>query len=160
MFQKKNIILFLLLLTAISCKEEEDEYVWIAMKVTATAYNSLPSQTSYVHPGITAWGDSLKPGMKYIAVSRDLIIKGLKYNTRVKIEGFDDVYIVKDKMHHRWRNKIDIYMGLDKEKALEWGRKKIEIQYAVKKDSLVNKDNGLETTKKAKSKRSPKNQKE
>ena len=136
MLEKKNIILFLLFLAAISCKKEEDEYVWIPMKVTATAYNSLPSQTSYIHPGITAWGDSLKPGMKYIAVSRDLIRKGLVYNTMVKIEGFDDIYVVKDKMHHRWRNKIDIYMGLDKEKALEWGRKRITIQYAVKKDSL------------------------
>ncbi len=160
MLEKKNIILFLLFLAAISCKKEEDEYVWIPMKVTATAYNSLPSQTSHIHPGITAWGDSLKPGMKYIAVSRDLIRKGLVYNTMVKIEGFDDVYVVKDKMHHRWRNKIDIYMGLDKEKALEWGRKKVEIQYAVKKDSLFNKENGLETKKKAKSKRLRKNQKE
>jgi 3D (Asp-Asp-Asp) domain-containing protein len=107
------------------------------MKVTATAYNSLPAQTSYIHPGITAWGDSLKPGMKCIAVSRDLIRKGLTHNTMVKIDGFEGVYLVKDKMHYRWRNKIDIYMGVDKEKALAWGRKKIEIQYAIKKDSTT-----------------------
>ncbi len=133
---RKYFIFFFLLVLCFSCNEkEEDEYIWVPMKVTATAYNSLPSQTSYIHPGITAWGDSLKPGMKYIAVSRDLIRKGLAYNTMVKIEGFDSVYLVKDKMHHRWRNKIDIYMGLDKDKAMKWGRKKVEIQFAVKKDS-------------------------
>lgn len=106
------------------------------LTVTATAYNSLPSQTSHIHPGITAWGDSIQPGMKYIAVSRDLLQKGLTYNTMVKIKGFDGVYQVKDKMHFRWRNRIDIYMGIDKKKAVEWGRKKVEILYAIKKDSL------------------------
>ncbi len=136
----RGCLIFLLLITTISCREKEDTYIWKPLVVTATAYNSFPSQTSYEHPGITAWGDSLKPGMKYIAVSRDLIRKGLLYNTMVKIKGFDGVYLVKDKMHYRWRNRIDIYMGLDKKKAKEWGRKKIEIQYAIKKDSLTSKE--------------------
>jgi len=115
---------------------KEEMYVWKNMKVTATAYNSFPSQTSYEHPGITAWGDSLVPGMKCIAVSRDLIAKGLTHNTMVKIDRLEGVYLVKDKMHGRWRNRIDIYMGVDKTRALEWGRKKIWIQYAIKKDTL------------------------
>lgn len=160
MFPGKTIVFFVLLLTVISCKEKEDEYEWIPMKVTATAYNSLPSQTSYVHPGITAWGDSLKPGMKYIAVSRDLIRKGLTNNTMVKIDGFDDIYIVKDKMHYRWRNKIDIYMGLDKEKALEWGRKRITIQYAVKKDSPSMEKEPQKLKKKGRTRQPVKKQKE
>ncbi|MEA1785334.1 hypothetical protein U1E44_04460 [Arenibacter sp. GZD96] len=131
------IWIFSTLLFGCSPVEKEDPYVWIPMVVTATAYNSLPNQTSYEHSGITAWGDSLKPGLKYIAVSRDLLKKGLQYNTMVKIDGFEGIYLVKDKMHHRWRNRIDIYMGLDKKIAKEWGRKKIEIQYAVKKDSAA-----------------------
>ncbi len=46
------------------------------------------------------------------------------------------VYFVKDKMHHRWKNKIDIYMGEDVKKTRKWGRKKIKIYYLVQKDSL------------------------
>ena len=42
------------------------------LEVTATAYNSLAGQT-FGHPSEAAWGDTLKPGMKAIAVSRDLI---------------------------------------------------------------------------------------
>ncbi len=109
-------------------------YEWVPLTVTATAYNSFPGQTSYEHPEITAWGDSIKPGVKWIAVSRDLIRKGLRHNTLVKIDTFEGIYIVKDKMHPRWRNRIDIYMGEDRSKAKEWGRRKIEIKYAVKKE--------------------------
>jgi hypothetical protein len=39
--------------------------------VTATAYNSVEGQTSG-DPTVGAWGDELKPGMKAIAVSREL----------------------------------------------------------------------------------------
>lgn len=81
-------------------------------------------------------GDSIKPGQKWIAVSRDLLKKGLAYNTMVKIDTFEGVYLVKDKMHSRWRNRIDIYMGEDVNKAKEWGRRKITISYAIEKDSL------------------------
>ena len=99
---------------------------WNSIVVTASAYNSLESQgTGNVN--LTAWGDTLVPGMKSIAVSEDLIAKGLTYKTKVKIEGLDGTYVVNDKMHPRWKNKIDIYMGVDREKALKWGRKKVEI---------------------------------
>ncbi|MCK0191101.1 3D domain-containing protein [Arenibacter sp. F20364] len=137
----RQIILWLvlpgILLSLASCKEKvvDDGYVWKPLRVTATAYNSFPSQTSKIHPGITAWGDSLKPGMKIIAVSKDLIPLGLEYNTQVKLKGDTGIYWVKDKMHSKWKNRIDIYMGEDKEKALEWGRKKITIHYRVKRDS-------------------------
>lgn len=125
------------------CRESEPlkpNYDWIPLQVTATAYNSVPGQTSHEHPTITAWGDSIKPGMKWIAVSRDLIRKGLKHNTMVKIDTFEGIYLVKDKMHPRWRNRIDIYMGENIKKAKEWGRRKIQIQYAVKKKDSINKN--------------------
>lgn len=108
---------------------EEDNIAWDTLVVTASAYNSLSYQTGPGDPNITAWGDTLEPGMKVIAVSRDLIKRGLDYNTPVKIEGFDGIFVVKDKMHHRWSNKIDIYMGKDVQKAKKWGRKKVEILY-------------------------------
>ena len=128
------IILFLV----ISCKKEDPfvkNYTWYPLKVTATAYNSVASQTNS-NPHITAFGDSLKPGMKYIAVSRDLYRLGLKHNTPVKIDGFEGVYWVKDRMHYRWKNKIDIYMGIDIKAAKEWGRKKVAIEYGVLKDTI------------------------
>ncbi len=111
--------------------EEEQETNQVELKnltVTATAYNSLPLQGEG-NAKITAWGDTLHPGIKSIAVSRDLIAKGLTYGTPVQIEGFEGIFIVNDKMHPRWRNKIDIYMGLDREKALQWGRRKVEIHF-------------------------------
>ncbi len=97
--------------------------------VTATAFNSLPGQGHGEDHSLAAWGDTLVPGMKAIAVSRDLLAAGLGYGTAVKIEGLEGTWYVRDKMHARWRNKIDIYLGEDREAALEWGRRRIEIRY-------------------------------
>jgi len=99
------------------------------MEVTASAYNSLPEQTREGAGNITAWGDTLKPGMKCIAVSRDLIDTGLTHNTEVEIKGLDGTYLVKDKMNKRWTEKIDIYFGKDVKKAREWGKKKVVISW-------------------------------
>jgi len=98
------------------------------IKVTATAYNSLSKQTDST-PHLAAWGDILKPGMKVIAVSRDLLKMGLKRNTAVRIKGLDGVFFVKDKMAKRWQRKIDIYMGKNRRKALNWGRRNVEIMW-------------------------------
>ena len=51
-----------------------------------------------------------------------------------KIEGFEGIYFVKDKMHSRWKNRIDIYMGVDVKAAKEWGRKKVCIEYGIPKN--------------------------
>ncbi|RJS93346.1 3D domain-containing protein [Salinisphaera sp. Q1T1-3] len=104
---------------------------WQTLSVAASAYNSVPAQTTSTNPALAAWGDRLKPGMNAIAVSRDLVRKGLTRGTRVKIEGLPGVYVVRDKMAARWRNKIDIYMGHDEAAARDWGvHHDIEIQYA------------------------------
>lgn len=103
------------------------------MTVTATAYNSTEAQTKKGDPFLTAWGDTLQAEEKAIAVSRDLIELGLDHNQEVEIDGFPGTYIVKDKMNKRWTNKIDIYMGLDEEAALEWGKQKVEITFDVLK---------------------------
>ncbi len=131
---KLKIFYMCIILLFISCKTDEnlpeDEYYWNSIIVTASAYNSTKAQT-HGNPNLTAFGDTLQPGMKYIAVSRDLLKKGLKHNTPVVIEGFDGFYLVKDKMHKKWRNKIDIYMGNDIEAARKWGRKKVCIDYRL-----------------------------
>ena len=97
------------------------------LRVTATAYTSHVAQTDST-PNIAAWGDRLRPGMKAIAVSRDLLnIYGLKHKQKVRIKGLEGEYVVLDKMNKRWRKKIDIYMGMNKRKAFKWGRRKVEI---------------------------------
>ncbi|MBV7268291.1 3D domain-containing protein [Winogradskyella sp. WHY3] len=98
--------------------------------MTATAYNSLAYQTSS-NPNITAFGDSLKPGLRYIAVSRDLLDSGLVHNAKVKIQGFDSLFTVKDKMNRRWRKRIDIYMGINVKKAKKWGKRRVQIEYCI-----------------------------
>jgi len=96
--------------------------------VTATAFNSLPEQTDD-EPHVAAWGDPIAPGMRVIAVSRDLIPEGLDRHTPVTIEGFPGVYLVLDKMHKRWKKRIDIYMGHDIEAARAWGKRRVEISW-------------------------------
>ena len=108
---------------AASCTETKK------VEVTATAYNSVENQTKADDPITAAWGDALEPGMKAIAVSRDLIEAGLGHNTSVKIEGLPGTYRVLDKMHRRWNNRIDIYMGNDVAEAREWGKQTVEITW-------------------------------
>ncbi|MEQ9442077.1 MAG: hypothetical protein RIG62_23760 [Cyclobacteriaceae bacterium] len=115
---------FLFAIGLFSCEEREK------LAVTATAYNSLEAQTKKGDAVTTAWGDKLEPGMKAIAVSRDLLNEyGLSYNAKVKIEGLSGTYRVLDKMNKRWKKRIDIYMGTDLDKAREWGKQEVEITW-------------------------------
>lgn len=128
--------IFTLVLNSCNGPIVEEKYNWIPLEVTATAYNSYPSQT-LGNPAITAWGDTLRPGTKAIAISRDLMDMGLKHQTPVQIQGFPDTFYVLDKMHRRWKKRIDIYMGKDYKKAKEWGKRKVQIVYGIeKKDSI------------------------
>lgn len=121
----------LTLLCTLSAPAYAEPVEWKELSVSASAYNSLAWQTTKAKPAIAAWGDELKPGMRVIAVSRDLIKQGLTNGARVKIEGLPGVYVVRDKMNSRWRQKIDIYMGKDVAAAREWGiQKDIQISWA------------------------------
>ncbi|TCK16554.1 3D domain-containing protein [Marinobacterium mangrovicola] len=100
----------------------------VELKVKASAYNSVAEQTN-AQPAIAAWGDELRPGMKVVAVSRDLLRDGLTYGTKVRIEGLKGLYVVMDKMNKRWSRKIDIYMGENVEAALEWGVRDVTIYW-------------------------------
>jgi 3D (Asp-Asp-Asp) domain-containing protein len=99
-------------------------------EVVASAYNSLPGQTSG-DPSLGAWGDRLVPGMKAIAVSRDLLDLGLVRGTRVRIEGLPGEYLVLDKMGARWTDHIDLYMGEDVAAARAWGRRVVRIHWSA-----------------------------
>ena len=96
--------------------------------VTATAYTSHRDQT-IGDPHLAAWGDTIKPGMKCIAVSRDLIRMGLTRDTPVRIRGLPGTYVVKDKLHRRWTKRIDIYLGMDVQAARQWGKRKVVIEW-------------------------------
>ena len=92
--------------------------------VRATAYNADPQQTDDT-PEVCAWGDKIRPGI--IAISRDLEKSGLTRGKEVHIEGIGKV-VVMDRMHHRKRNQIDLYME-NHEDAVEFGVKELIISW-------------------------------
>ena len=92
-----------------------------ATTVTASAYNTVPSQTQG-NPNIGSCG---RVSTKTIAVSRDLR-KKYPCGTKVKIK--DKVYTVMDTMHPRWKNKIDICYGKDIRGARKFGVRKVTMQ--------------------------------
>ena len=99
------------------------------LRVTATAYTSHKAQTDST-PFLAAWNNRLRPGMKIIAVSRDMIKKyGMRNGTKVRIGGLPGYYTVRDKMNKRYQKRIDIYMGLDKRRALRWGRRSVMVYW-------------------------------
>jgi LysM repeat protein len=99
------------------------------LRVTATAYTSHKGQTDST-PFLAAWNNRLRPGMKIIAVSRDMLTRyGMRNGTKVRISGLPGYYTVRDKMNKRYKRRIDIYMGLDKRKALRWGRRSVVVYW-------------------------------
>ena len=98
---------------------------WIDVDVTA--YNATTAQTDE-SPWIAAWGDRLRPGMRAVAVSRDLLSLGLDRGARIEIDGLAGEYVVLDKTHRRWTRRVDLFMGKDVGKALSWGKRKMRIR--------------------------------
>ena len=96
--------------------------------VDATAYNSLPDQTGD-DATMSASGHRLEPGMRAIAVSEDLARMGLVHGRKVRIDGVDGVWVVRDRMPERWRRRIDVYMGEDIDSALAFGRRRVRITW-------------------------------
>ena len=115
----------ILVSAAVVCGDDAGEQTLL---VTATAYNSLARQTD-LEPDVAAWGDALEPGMKIIAVSRDLLAMGLERESPLSIDGLKGEYRVLDKMHTRWEKRIDIYMGEDVEAARAWGARLVRIRW-------------------------------
>jgi len=99
------------------------------LRVTATAYSSHHNQTDKT-PFLAAWNNRIRPGMKIIAVSRDMLTRyGLRNGSKVKIGGLSGYYTVRDKMNKRYRKRIDIYMGVNRRRALRWGRRSVMLYY-------------------------------
>ena len=96
--------------------------------VDATAYNSIPEQTGE-DASLSASGHRLEPGMRAIAVSADLARMGLVHGRKVRIDGVDGVWVVRDRMPEQWTRRIDVYMGEDVEAALAFGRRRVRITW-------------------------------
>ncbi len=122
-----KILSYLLLLSfalmTSSCARDQ-----MTLEVVGTAYNALPGQTQG-NPEIGAWGDKLDVTVPSIAVSRDLIKRGLVHNTKVRIDGFPGYYLVRDKLNKRFTERIDIFMGLDRDAAIAFGKKTVRIYW-------------------------------
>ena len=99
------------------------------LRVTATAYISSRSETDST-PFLAAWSNRIRPGMKIIAVSNDLIREfGITNGSKVRISGLSGVYTVRDKMNKKWRRRIDIYMGLNAARSRRWGKRRVVLFY-------------------------------
>ena len=100
--------------------------------VTATIYHADPKQTDD-SPFITASGAVIEqccPGEhRWIAVSRDLEAEGFVFGARVRItgtDGFDGIWTVQDRMHPRWKNRIDLLVD-ETIKYGKWDPVKLEL---------------------------------
>jgi 3D (Asp-Asp-Asp) domain-containing protein len=111
-------------LVAANYKPLKKQSTKVSRVVRATAYNAVPEQTDST-PEICAWGDRIKPGI--IAISRDLERIGLTRGKVVHIEGIGK-RVVMDRMHHRKRNQIDLYME-NYEDAVRFGVKELTISW-------------------------------
>lgn len=94
-----------------------DGYGVYYRNVTVTCYQANSKQTDST-PGITASGfriNSISPkAHRIVAISRDLK-KEIKFGQEIRIVGtgvYDGVYTVRDVMHQRWTNRIDILINL------------------------------------------------
>ena len=99
-----------------------------SLEVTATAYILMPDQTEGDGTR-TAFGQRLHPGMRIVAVSRDLETQGLHAGVRITIDGIEGEWEVADRLNDRWRERIDIFMGSDRDAALAWGKRRVRIHW-------------------------------
>jgi hypothetical protein len=74
-----------------------------------------------------SWGDELRPGMKALAVSPDLVQRGLGRGTRVRIEGMPPSYRVRHQLGADTRERIEIFMGTDADAARRWHERRARI---------------------------------
>ena len=94
----------------------ESVYDEIPDIVTLTTYSVEGNQTDST-PLLTASGFRINPQNpkrhRIIAVSRDLKRK-YRFGQRVRITNagkYNGEYVIRDLMHHRWKNKIDILIN-------------------------------------------------
>ena len=105
-----------------SLKLELRQYTEVGIPVKVTMYQPVPRQTDST-PNILADGTRIKvreaSNYKFIAVSRNLLKRWggwLEYGDFILLKGTDGkdgVYQVRDTMHPRWVNRIDILESIN-----------------------------------------------
>ena len=102
--------------TLIGIKEKVNAETARKLKVTVTMYHPVPEQTDST-PNITADGTVFRienaSDYRYIAVSQNMLIRNggfLDYGDWVVVSAGEKsgLYQVRDTMHRRWINRIDI----------------------------------------------------
>ena len=102
--------------TLIGIKEKVNAETARKLKVTVTMYPPVPEQTD-ITPNITADGTVFRienaSDYRYIAVSQNMLIRNggfLDYGDWVVVSAGEKsgLYQVRDTMHRRWINRIDI----------------------------------------------------
>ncbi len=86
-------------------KESDENHKKFVARVTAYNPDVLSQNDNQTK---LAFGSTFKIQQKFVAVSRDLEKKGLSNGTKIKIDGLSGIYIVKDRMHKKMRNCIDV----------------------------------------------------
>lgn len=86
-----------------------------------TMYNSLPDQTDG-SPCIAAWGDNICEYRGNVCATN-----AYPKNTRLKIEKLGEC-IVLDRMASRFANRIDWYAGMDKVRAINFGKQNLKVE--------------------------------
>ena len=100
------------------------------LRVKAMAYTSCSVGKKHAKRAVRgAWGDTLSPGIKAVAVSRDLLDMGLDHGDVISIEGLPGQYKVLDVMHSRHAKTIDIFYGNDDCGATQWGKRTLNITW-------------------------------
>ncbi|MFA4818377.1 MAG: hypothetical protein WC621_00885 [Patescibacteria group bacterium] len=90
------------------------------MKVPVTAYSSTVDQTDDT-PFITASGSRVRSGI----VAANFLPMG----TRIRMPDYfgDKVFVVEDRMHSRFSNRVDVWMETRGE-AVDWGVRRLNIE--------------------------------
>lgn len=129
---------------ATSTDSEDSSLAFSVVIGEVSAYTSSPDETSG-DPCISASGDNIcELFYDYISVGLEIMACPEKYefSTRVSFVGgtidgmfgnwaYERHFICLDRMNKRYRdgNYFDIYFGMDKQGALDWGRRKnVEIK--------------------------------
>lgn len=91
-----------------------------ALYVTVTAYSPIVEECDDT-PFITAFNKRVKEGT--IAISRDLEKMGWRVGDKISL-GDLGVFVVWDRMHPRWSNRVDIFFH-DSTTAKKFGRQDV-----------------------------------
>lgn len=108
-----------------TAKEKEDDAkskhrIKKKVKLHITAYSSSPDETDD-SPFITASGKEVEDGI--------IATNIFPFGTKARIPSLfgKKIFITEDRMHHRFKDRIDIWMP-SKEKALKFGKKFAEVE--------------------------------